>query len=483
VYLGLGIAVVAPIATTFVLRLFPGDVDFASVLVALVLGVIAAALVGGLAPALVAAAISAALADFYFTRPFRSFKVDNIENTVALLLFVIVGMTVAIVVDRSAALAAEGAKRRAEADVLAALSAGILGREDLLHGLLEQARVTFGMQSAALFERREGAELSRRSQRFTVVDAVGTSPPTSPEDADVTTSAGPGLTLALNGRLLSNSDRRVLAAFAAQTAAVLERDRLSAKAADTARLRESESIRNALLAAVSHDLRTPLAGIKASLETLQDPTIAIGPEDRQELLASAQDATNQLIELVSNLLDMSRLQTGAVRPVMVPVVVDELVQRSLRGQPPGAVVDEVAEDLPVVSTDPGLLERVVANVVQNAVRYSPRGQNVRLLADAVSDKDGHRVEIRVVDRGPGVPEASHDEIFRPFRRLNENSGGDGVGLGLAVAKGLAEAVGARLEAEDTPGGGLTIVISIPLVGKPAEQGVTILGVADEEALA
>jgi two-component system sensor histidine kinase KdpD len=479
---GSALAVVAPIVTTIVLRLAPGDIDFAAALVSLVLGVIASALVGGLLPALLAAVISAALADFYFTVPYMSFKIYNLENTLALGLFVVVGAAVAVVVDRSARIASEGAKRRAEADVLAALSAGVLGRKDPLRGLLEQARVTFGMQSAALFERQTEGEGLHPADGMVLVAAVGADPPQSPESADVTTNAGPGLTLALTGRPLSNSDRRVLAAFAGQTAAVLERDRLTAKAADAAVLRESEATRTALLAAVSHDLRTPLAGIKASLETLLDPVIEIDLADRQALLKSAEEATDELIALVANLLDMSRLQTGTIKPVMVPVVIDELVHRALRGQPPGAVIEKVAEDLPLVTTDAGLLERVIANVIENAIRFTPAGETVRLMADEVEERSRRWVEIRIADRGPGVPESSQEDMFRPFERLADGPSGDGVGLGLAVAKGLAEAVGTRLEVEDTPGGGLTIVISIPLDRRSATRKLTLVDVVDEEAL-
>ncbi len=453
------LALALPILTTLLLLTVREHVYFSVALVAFVFGVIASALVGGLVPALIASAFSAALADYYFTQPYGSFRINDVENRLAIVLFAAVGITISVVVNRSAAIAAEGAKRRAEADVLAALSAGVLGRKDALKGLLEQAQDTFGMQSAALFERHAVGTTGRES--VTVVEAVGSSPPTSPELADVTTEAGPGLVLALNGKPLSNSDRRILAAFAGQTAAVLERDRLGARAADAARLRESEAIRNTLLAAISHDLRTPLAGIKAALATLRDPSLDIPAGDQIELLESAEDSTDRLIALVANLLDMTRLQTGALRPVFAPAVVDELVQKVLGDLPDGSVIDEVPEDLPLVTTDQGLLERVLVNVIENAVQHSPAGQPPRVSADCVPEAKGDRIEIRVIDRGPGVPEDQKESIFEPFNRLNTTPEAGGVGLGLAVARGLAEVVGATLDAEDTPGGGLTMVISIP----------------------
>ena len=253
----------------------------------------------------------------------------------------------------------------------------------------------------------------------------------------------------------------MLDAFAAQAAAVLERNRLEARAADATRLRESDAVRTALLAAVSHDLRTPLAGIKASVATLQDPTIDLPESDRAALLESAAEAADRLDSLLSNLLDLSRIQTGAVRPILEPVSLDEVLQRALRGLPEDAVHDETDEHLPLVVTDAGLLERAVANLVENAVRHSPEGQPVRLCAAVVPDQ---RMQLRIVDRGPGVAPDDRERMFKPFQRLGDVPAGSGVGLGLAVARGLAEAVGATLDAEDTPGGGLTMVVSIPVAG-------------------
>ena len=286
------------------------------------------------------------------------------------------------------------------------------------------------------------------------------SPPRSVDEADVSVDAGPGLVMALSGAPLPASDRRMLDAFAAQAAAVLERNRLSARAADATRLRESDAIRTALIAAVSHDLRTPLVGIKASISTLQDPTLDLPVSDRVVLLDNAADAADRLDALLSNLLDLSRIQTGAVRPILEPVSLDEVLERALRGIPDEAVLDETEESLPLVLTDAGLLERAVANLVENAVRHSPAGVPVRLCGAAVPDGT---LQVRIVDRGPGVDEADRERMFMPFQRLGDAPAGAGVGLGLAVARGLSESVGTgTFEAEDTPGGGLTMVMSIPL---------------------
>jgi two-component system sensor histidine kinase KdpD len=308
------------------------------------------------------------------------------------------------------------------------------------------------MTSAALFEK--GAD-----GRTSVVEVSGANPPTSPDRADVSVDAGPGLTLSLTGSPLAASDRRMLDAFAAQTGAVLERNRLSVRAADAVRLRESDAVRTALLAAVSHDLRTPLAGIKASITTLLDDDLPLTDDDRLALLHDAADSADRLDALVANLLDLSRLQTGAVRPRLEPTSLDEVLQRALRGVPDESVDDETDDSLALMLTDGGLLERCVANLVENGVRHSPEGTPVRLSAAVVP---GGRLQLRIADKGPGVPEADRDRMFEPFQRLGDVPAGSGVGLGLAVARGLAEAVGATVDAEDTPGGGLTMVVSVPL---------------------
>ncbi len=404
--------------------------------------------------------------NYFFVAPIDTFTIAEPENAFSILTFVIVGSVVATIVDRSAALAEEAARRRAEANVLAALSVGVLGRGNGVQALLDQACETFGMRSAALFE------TAADGRGMSVVEVSGEFPPRSVDDADVCVDAGPGLVMALSGAPLPASDRRMLDAFAAQAAAVLERNRLTARAADATRLRESDAIRTALIAAVSHDLRTPLAGIKVSISTLQDQALDLSEADRVALLENAAEAADRLDSLLSNLLDLSRIQTGAVRPILEPASLEEVLQRALRGIPDEAVRDETDESLPLVLTDAGLLERAVANLVENAVRHSPTGVPVRLCGAVVPDGT---LQVRIVDRGPGVDQADRERMFQPFQRLGDAPAGAGVGLGLAVARGLTEAVGARLEAEDTPGGGLTMVMSIPLARTDTPPAPAIVG--------
>ncbi|HEY4991769.1 MAG TPA: ATP-binding protein, partial [Nakamurella sp.] len=255
--------------------------------------------------------------------------------------------------------------------------------------------------------------------------------------------------------------------FAAQAVLAVERDRLTRQAEQGERLRQGDRVRTAVLAALSHDLRTPLSTIKASISSLQDRTIAWTETDQTELLSAADSAADQLDALLANLLDLSRLETGVVTPIRRPVSVDEVVHRSLIGIPGSRVRDTIPDDLPLIDTDAGLLERVIANITANAVRYAPDGTSVRLLAGEITDDRGRHVQIRVVDHGPGVPLAERDVMFAPFQRLGDVPGRSGIGLGLAVARGLAEAVNATVEVDDTPGGGLTMIVTVP-VAEPAE---------------
>jgi len=254
----------------------------------------------------------------------------------------------------------------------------------------------------------------------------------------------------------------VLAVVAGQAVAAAERERLRTEAAQAESLRRSDALRTAVLAALSHDLRTPLATIKASVSSLRDPRIDWDPGDRRSLLESCEVAVDQLGALLENLLDMSRLQAGAIAPAWQHVSVDEVLHRALIGFDTDRIVDEIPDDLPLLDTDPGLLERVFANLIGNALRHGSADEPVRLLGCAVPPD---LVEIRIADRGGGIRAADRDRVFQPFQQLGDVPGDGGLGLGLAVARGLAEAVDATIDADDTPGGGLTMVVRVPTTGR------------------
>ncbi|WP_329114957.1 sensor histidine kinase KdpD [Streptomyces sp. NBC_01353] len=414
---------------------------------------VASALLGGLMPALASAAFGSVLLNWFFTTPLHQLTIADPKNIVAIAVFFGVAMSVASVVDLAARRTHQAARLRAEAETLSFLAGSVLRGETSLESLLERVRETFAMESVALLERTSDVE------PWTCAASVGAHPVTRPEDADVDMPVGEHLAMTLTGRVLPAEDRRVLGAFAAQAAVVLDRRRLVGEAEEARKLAEGNKIRTSLLAAVSHDLRTPLAGIKAAVSSLRSDDIEWSEEDRAELLEGIEDGADRLDHLVGNLLDMSRLQTGTVTPLIRAIDLDEVVPMALGGVPDGSAELDIPETLPMVEVDKGLLERAVANIVENAVKYSSQDVPVTVSASALGD----RVELRVVDRGPGVPDESKDGIFEPFQRFGDAPRGSGVGLGLAVARGFVEAMGGTITAEDTPGGGLTMTLTLKAV--------------------
>ncbi|OKI08052.1 histidine kinase [Streptomyces sp. CB02923] len=455
------VGAVAPVLLSLLLTAIDNGPGLANDVLLFLFLTVAAALLGGLMPALAAAAVGSVLLNFYFTPPTHSITIADPKNIVAILIFFAVGVSVASVVDLAARRTHQAARLRAESEILSFLAGSVLRGETTLDALLERVRETFGMDSVALLERAGDVE------PWTCAGRVGGSgdgdpqarPLQRPEDADVDMPVGDHMALALTGRVLPAEDRRVLAAFAAQAAVVLDRQRLVGEAERARELAEGNRIRTALLAAVSHDLRTPLASIKASVTSLRSDDVAWSEEDEAELLEGIEAGADRLDHLVGNLLDMSRLQTGTVTPLIREIDLDEVVPMALGGVPEGSVTLDIPEELPIVAVDPGLLERSVANLVENAVKYSPEGERTLVSASALGD----RVELRIADRGPGVPDSAKDRIFEPFQRYGDAPRGAGVGLGLAVARGFAEAMGGTLAAEDTPGGGMTMVLTLRAV--------------------
>ncbi|MFD4832387.1 ATP-binding protein [Streptomyces uncialis] len=444
------VGVAGPVVLALTLSNVDADLGLANDMLLFLSLTVAAALLGGLLPALASAAFGSFLLNWFFTPPLHRVTIADPKNIVAIVIFVGVAVAVASVVDLAARRTHQAARLRAESEILSFLAGSVLRGETTLDALLERVRETFAMESVALLERAGDGE------PWTCAGSVGPAPVERPEDADVDMPVGDHMALALSGRVLPAEDRRVLAAFAAQAAVVLDRQRLQQEAERARTLAEGNRIRTALLAAVSHDLRTPLAAIKAAVSSLRSDDVAWSDDDEAELLAAIEEGADRLDNLVGNLLDMSRLQTGTVQPLIREIDLDEVVPMALGGVPEDSVGLDIPESLPMVRVDPGLLERAVANIVENAVKYSPEGQRVLVAASTLGD----RVELRVVDRGPGVPDDAKDRIFEPFQRYGDAPRGAGVGLGLAVARGFAEAMSGTLAAEDTPGGGLTMVLTL-----------------------
>jgi two-component system sensor histidine kinase KdpD len=420
--------------------------------------VVGVAFGGGLRPAIPAAIASALLINWFFTPPLHTLKIADRDDVVALIVFLVVAASVSALVDREARHRAEAQRRGAEAEALARLAARVAAEGDPLPGLVEHVRATFGLEGVAVL-RRGSDEASNGAWRPEA--SVGVDLPTDPKQADQVVALGRDTVLILRGPRLPADSLTLLSAFTAQLTVAVRGRALANEAAEATALAEADALRTAILAAVSHDLRTPLASIKASVSSLRDDEVSWSPDDTAQFLETIEDETDRLTNLVENLLDMSRLQTGALHLVRGVIGFDEVVAKALASLPDagrGLAVD-VPETLPRIDADAGLLERAVANVVANARTSSPPDRPVRVHGSAADD----RVELRVIDRGPGVPLEQRDRMFRPFQRLGDRQSGNGVGLGLAVAKGFVEAMEGELHVEDTPGGGLTMVIGFRAV--------------------
>ena len=458
--IAVAVAVVLLPALTVVLTQLRDQLDLPSVMLLYLLVVVAVALVGGLYPAVGCALAATLLINYYFTQPLYSFTVLHEDDVLAIVVFVLVALLVSSVVEVAARRTAQASRAAAEAQTLSVLAGSVLRGETAVPALLERLRETFGMTSVTLLQRDDSASWPPRpghGRRWAVVAGAGAPPCHAPAEADTEIPVGETHVLALRGRVLPAADRRVLAAFAAQAAVVIEQQRLTEAAEAAKPLAEADRIKAALLAAVSHELRTPLASAKAAVASLRGSEVSWTPAERAELLATADESLDSLTRLVANLLDMSRLQAGAMSTSLRPVALDMVVARALDELGPTGddVTLRVPADLPAVQADETLLERVVANLVANAARHSPPEKPVMLSGSALGD----RVELRVIDCGPGIPESERERMFAPFERANAD-GSAGLGLGLALSRGFAEAMGATLVPEDTPGGGLTMVLSL-----------------------
>lgn len=468
-----GLAVLTALLTTA-----RADLTLASDSLLYLLLVVATALVGGMRPAVTCAVVGFGLLNWYFTPPLHSFTIAEGENLLALVVFVGVAVTVSAIVNLAGRRTRDAARARAQAEVLSTLAGHVLRGEGALPSLLERLRETFGLTSVTLLERRTAPSADDHADpgAWTTIATAGPEPCTPPAVADVDVRIDDQLVLTARGRPLEASDRGVLEAFAAEAAVALREQRLREAAAQAEPLAAADRLRTALLAAVSHDLRTPLSSARAAVESLQNTSIAWSSEDRTELLATAEESLAALGRLVENLLDMSRLQAGVLGLALTPLAVEDVVPQAVAALGPttAAVDSDVSLDLPEFLADAGLVERILVNLMSNAVRYSPAGQAVVVTASS----HGDAVQIRVVDRGPGIPAAAHEHVFQPFQRLGDRDNHTGVGLGLALSRGLAEAMGGTLEPEETPGGGLTMTLTLPVAGSaanaaPAQQQVAL----------
>jgi two-component system sensor histidine kinase KdpD len=427
-------------------------------------GVLIVALLGGVAPAALSALLSGLLLNYFLVAPRHSFTIAEPDGAVTVVVLLAVAVAVAALVDGAASRAREARRASQEAELLALFAGSVLRGADLTT-LLERVRETYSQRAVSLLRDGHG-----------VIACVGNDPCVDVDTADTAIEVGDDeFWMLMSGKKLAARDRRVLGAVAKQAAGLVRQRELTEEAGKAEAIAQADELRRALLSAVSHDLRTPLAGAKAAVSSLRSDDVGFSPEDTAELLATVEESIDQLTALVGNLLDSSRLAAGVVRPELRRTYLEETVQRALLGiskgatgfgsagrseanwgkPPPGLDRVKVEVGDAVVMADSGLLERVLANLIDNALRYAPNSV-VRVNAGRVGD----RVLIAVIDEGPGIPRGTEEQLFEPFQRGGDRDNSSGVGLGLSVAKGFVEAMGGTVIATDTPGGGLTIEIDL-----------------------
>jgi two-component system sensor histidine kinase KdpD len=470
VAVGFATALVVPVLLQLLLAAAPTHNIATAVLIQLT-GSVAVALVGGLWPALLGALWSSLLVNYFSIPPLGTLTINDPQNLLALLVFAGVSSAVAVVVDLSARRSKEAARARSEAATLGDLTRGASTAEDPIQGLLEQALDVFQVRTAALYV--STAERSSPEVAAWELVASTSNPQTDPDNIENVEQVDGSTRLVLTGRVLPASDRRLLGAFGAHLSALLERQQLATTRREVMRLAESNTMRTSILRAVSHDLRTPLAGIKLAVGGLRQPGVIYTEQEEEELLATIEECSDRLDGLVGNLLDMSRITSDSVNALIKPIRWFDVIPAALHGVTPGRVRVDLPPNMPEVDADAGMLERIIANIVENAVKYAPDSDIVIVgAAGGLSTKTlaGRPAsELRIIDHGQGVPAANVLKMFQPFQRLDDVPAATGVGLGLAVAQGFTEAMGGTLTAEETPGGGLTMLIRLPLSTGPVHE--------------
>ena len=450
---------------TWLLVTLRSDESITSDVLTFQLLVVLVALVGGIWPALFAALLSGLTLDFFFVSPLYTVSVGEPLHLLALALYVVNAVLVSVVVDTAARRSRQARRAAAESELLASIAGSVLRGQDALQALVDRTREAFRLNEVRL-KALDGSILASSSlSEFEAEAGAGTE---TVSRAASTIAVGDRATLELCGPDLAASERRLLGVIAAQMDQALEHRDLAATASEVGPLAVADRMRSALLAAVGHDLRRPLTAATAAVSGLRSTEVELSSHDRTELLDTAQESLDTLADLVTDLLDVSRVEAGVLAVSMHAIDVEDVIVPALDELELGPDRVELAldgDERPPVLADEVLLQRVLVNLLSNAVRFSPEGAKVRLSASAFRG----RVELRVVDSGPGVPGERRDEIFVPFQRLGDTDNSTGLGLGLALSKGFVEGMGGTIEAEDTPGGGLTMVVSLPAVQSAAEE--------------
>lgn len=444
---GFALAAAALAILTAVFAASRDSVHQATALACYLLAVVVVAAVGGIRPAVLAAIAAPLLANWFLIEPLHTLTIRNREDVISLIAFVGVAIIVSGFVSAAARRATLAERARNEAETLARLAAAARSPQPL-QTIADHLRASFALT---------GVSIADAERNVIAASGAVSDHPVQQRSLDSVT------TLSLFGEQLDGEGQRVLDAFCQQLSVALQQGRLTEAAERADALGRAEALRTALLQAVSHDLRTPLAGIKASVSSLRQTDIEWPADVQAEFLGTIENETDRLTRIITNLLDVSRLQAGAVQPNIRPVAMEEIIPASLHllGATHGRVDLDLPDDLDDVDADPALLEQVMTNVIGNAIKWSPPHRQVTVRAS----RSTRGVDVSVIDHGPGIRPIDRARVLQPFHRLGDAPRAnqhDGIGLGLAIANGFTNAMGGSLALCDTPKGGLTVVVSMPV---------------------
>jgi two-component system sensor histidine kinase KdpD len=392
--------------------------------------------------------------NYLFTPPFHTLNISNKDDLLALLVFLAISVTASLILRKLEIRTAKLRQLSKEGLFLSNLAENIIRGHNSIPEILNNSRATFGLKEFAVV-RKESADTSRD---LTVI--YGSIQTVSPEIADAEIVLNSEYSLLANPPIIEPELRNLVTTFGSQVLILLERQILEENEKELSEIRQADQMRVALLNAVSHDLRGPLASSKAAISSLLNNDVTWTKEDREELLHSASHSLDQLNHLIENLLDMSRLEAGAIFLNWRNVGVEDAVSGAIKSlkSPTDRIEISIDPELPPIKGDPILLERVIGNLLENALRFNPKDRTVTIAAFQIED----RIEIRVIDHGPGLPDKEKSKLFVPFQRLGDRDNSTGVGLGLAIVKGFTELMNGRISLEETHLGGLTMVLSFPI---------------------
>ncbi len=452
--LGFVLALIAGPLLTGALFLVRGEDSITTDVLSFQLLVVVVALVGGFWPALFAAVLSGLTIDYLFVEPLFTVHIYEPHLALALVLYVVIASLVSFIVDRAAHFTRAARRSAAEAELIQTIAGSVLRGESAIQALVDRTREAFHLSGVRLVA--AGDVLARSGEPLA-------------DNRHTVIAIADDVVLELHGADLAASEGRLLAVVTAQLKAALEHEHLERTAKEMEPIAASDRVRGALLSALSHDLRRPLAAAAAAVGGLKSAGAEMAPDDREELLDTADESLTALSALVTDLLDVSRLQAGSLAIADIPTDPAGAIAAALDELDlgPGDVSLAVNHDDVLARADPVLLQRVIVNLLTNALRYSPAGMPVHVSTSTFAGV----LEIRIVDHGPGIPPEKRDDMFLPFQRLGDTDNTTGLGLGLALSRGFVEAMHGTLTPEVTPAGGLTMVISLPtvVVEEPAEQ--------------